>query len=157
MAPLWRIQWTAALVSSPPEKAMPTLSPTGTWSRILPMSGADGFECVGYQADRFLDLALADDQRRDHADGPRPGVVEHDPLLQTLPDHVGRDLILQVEGDHQAHASDRAHAGPAVLEVQQLVLQRLAGAGGVAGEIVVLEVTHGCQARGAAHRVAAHR
>src|SRR5512139_2034727 len=35
MAPLWRIQWSAALVSSPPEKAMPTFSPTGTVCRML--------------------------------------------------------------------------------------------------------------------------
>src|SRR5262245_58184428 len=35
MAPFARIQCRAALVSSPPEKAMPTRSPTGTLCRML--------------------------------------------------------------------------------------------------------------------------
>src|SRR5664279_2678698 len=35
MAPWWRIQATATEVSSPPEKAMPTRSPTGRLDRTL--------------------------------------------------------------------------------------------------------------------------
>jgi hypothetical protein len=35
MAPLARIQWMAALVSRPPENAMPTRSPVGRLCRIL--------------------------------------------------------------------------------------------------------------------------
>ena len=34
---LARIQCSAALVSSPPENAMPTFWPTGTFSRMLPI------------------------------------------------------------------------------------------------------------------------
>src|SRR5947209_9798914 len=37
MAPFWRIQKIAALVSKPPEKAIPTRSPTGSDSRICPV------------------------------------------------------------------------------------------------------------------------
>jgi hypothetical protein len=37
MAPFSLIQWRAAEVSSPPEKAMPTFWPTGSDSRITDM------------------------------------------------------------------------------------------------------------------------
>src|SRR5713226_5044210 len=107
MAPCSRIQRTAALVSRPPEKAMPTFSPAGRWLRILVMSGADGFERFHRQPDGLLDLALADDQWGHHADGPRPSIVEHDALLQARVHDVSGDLFGRVKGDHQAHAADR--------------------------------------------------
>src|SRR5215471_13669890 len=37
MAPFARIQWIAALVSSPPENASPTFSPLGSFCRMFPM------------------------------------------------------------------------------------------------------------------------
>jgi hypothetical protein len=41
MAPLFRIHSNAALVSSPPEKAMPTFWPTGTSSSMVVIVGLD--------------------------------------------------------------------------------------------------------------------
>src|SRR5512140_3164390 len=44
MAPFWRIQCSAALVSRPPENAMPTFWPTGRCSRMVLMGFAGSAE-----------------------------------------------------------------------------------------------------------------
>src|SRR5690349_5648788 len=63
MAPFWRIQCSAALVSSPPEKAMPTLWPAGRCSRILLMGqgSAEMADVVVGLVDADLEAGIAGD------------------------------------------------------------------------------------------------